>query len=322
MEESIKNIASQFDFNPEIINSEKLGSYSKYVVSGMGGSHLSADILKNLLPEIAITVHQDYGLPQHTQEINDTETLFIASSFSGNTEETLDFAKCVVEKGGALAVVTKGGELLKLAQKNNFPFVLMPDAPIQPRIALGYSILSLSKIIKGEKLVRELQSLKEKLNTVMWEKEGKELQKELNGKIPIIYSSERNRVIAYNWKIKLNETGKIPAFFNTFPELNHNELTGFDHNKKSVGLSNKFFVITLWDAEDSERIQKRMDVTLDVLNQKGIAVKKINLEGESRILKIFNSLIFADWTAFHTATAYGHEPNDVPLVEEFKRRLS
>src|SRR3989344_4488760 len=319
MEESIKGIASQFNFNPEIENSDKFGSYGKFVVSGMGGSHLAADILKNLLPEIPMTVHQDYGVPQGALG---TDTLFIASSFSGNTEETLDFAKCVLEENWPLAIVTKGGELLKLAEDNKLPFVLIPDVKIQPRIALGYSILALAKLFKNAELIREFQTLSSRLNTVLLEEKGVELQKELGERIPIIYSSERNRVIAYNWKIKFNETGKIPAFFNIFPELNHNELSGFDHNEKSADLSQKFLIIALTDSEDDKRIQKRMEVTLDVLSQKGIAVKKINLEGETRVLKIFNSLIFADWTAFHTAKYYGHEPNDVPLVEEFKHRLS
>ncbi|MEK7551995.1 MAG: bifunctional phosphoglucose/phosphomannose isomerase [Patescibacteria group bacterium] len=318
MEESIRNIASQFNFNPEIENLEKLGNHKRYVVSGMGGSHLSADILKNLLPNTSIIVHQDYGFPH---EVDPSDTLFIASSFSGNTEETLDFAKCVLEKKWPLGVVTKGGNLLKLAQDNKLPFVLLPDVKIQPRIALGYSILALSRLLNQKKLTQEFQSLSGKLNSVLLEEKGKELQKELSGKIPVIYSSKRNEIIAYNWKIKFNETGKIPAFFNTFPELNHNELEGFDHNEKSASLSQKFLVIAFLDTEDNKRIQKRMNVTLDVLSQKGVAVKKINLEGETRVLKIFNSLIFADWTAFYTAKAYGHEPNDVPLVEEFKRKL-
>jgi len=322
MEESIKNIAAQFNFSPEIKNIEKLGSYKKYVVSGMGGSHLSADILKNLLPEVSIIVHQDYGLPQGLSEAESAETLFIASSFSGNTEETLDFAKCVLEKNWPLGIVTKGGSLLKLAEENKLPLVLIPDVQIQPRIALGYSILALTKLLNQKNLLQEFQTLSSRINTVYWEENGALLQKELGNRIPIIYSSKRNEIIAYNWKIKFNETGKIPAFFNTFPELNHNELEGFDHNEKSVSLSQKFLVITLLDTEDDKRIQKRMNVSLDVLNRKGIAVKKINLEGESRILKIFNSLIFADWASFHTAKSYDHEPSAVPLVEEFKRKLS
>ena len=327
MEESIKGIAGQFNFNPEIQNSDKFGAYKKYVVSGMGGSHLAADILKNLLTvdgrEVSIIIHQDYGLPQNiSQDVSNSDTLFIASSFSGNTEETLDFAKCVLEKNWPLAIITKGGELLKLADRNKLPFVLIPDVQIQPRIALGYSILALSKLLNQKKLIQEFQTLSSRINTVYWQEKGVELQKELGGRIPVIYASERNRMIAYNWKIKFNETGKIPAFFNIFPELNHNELAGFDHNEKSVDLSQKFLIIALTDSDDDKRIQRRMEVTLDVLSRKGITVKKIDLEGETRVLKIFNSLIFADWTAFYTAKYYGHEPNDVPLVEEFKRRLN
>ncbi|TSC59412.1 MAG: glucose/mannose-6-phosphate isomerase, partial [Parcubacteria group bacterium Gr01-1014_107] len=120
MNESIINFAAQFKFEPEITNKEKLREAKSFVVGGMGGSNLATDILKSILPELDITSHRDYGLPESSKEKFE-ETLFIASSFSGDTEETLDFAREALSKKLNLAAVTKGGKLLEFAERNKLP---------------------------------------------------------------------------------------------------------------------------------------------------------------------------------------------------------
>lgn len=318
MEEAIRRFPAQFNFDPDIENKEKLKSYDKFVISGMGGSHLGGDIIKHLLPNTPIKIHRNYSLPKTLFEPN---TLFIASSFSGNTEETMSFAESVLEKNLPLAIVTKGGKLLNLAKEKNIPFIKFPEVEIQPRMALGFSTIALAKLINKTELLAEFQNLSGKLNMISLEDRGKSLAEEIKNRIPIIYSSERNEFLAQNWKIKFNETGKIPAFFNVFPELNHNEMTGFDFNEKSASLSEKFVLLFLLDSDDNPRVRKRIDITSQLLKNKGITVKKIETEGETRIIKIFNSLILADWTAFYTASIYGHEPEKVPMVEEFKHLM-
>jgi glucose/mannose-6-phosphate isomerase len=134
----------------------------------------------------------------------------------------------------------------------------------------------------------------------------------------VIYASNRNYSIAYNWKIKFNETGKIPAFCNVFPELNHNEMTGFDIRDK---LSENFHFIFLHDSADYERIQKRMYVTAEQLKERGFSVEHIDVQGISPLSKIFSSLVFADWASLYVAKQYGREPEDVPMIEELKKRL-
>jgi len=335
MENSIINFAKQFAFEPEIENEEKFNAdkikiteqgsggptnpYRNYVLGGMGGSHLAGGIFKMLNPETELSIYRDYGLPK-ISEAKEKDTLYIASSHSGNTEEILDFADEAYSKGLDLIVITTGGKLLDFAKENNVPFVLLPNDGIQPRTALGYSLLALYKIILPAQ-VSELQKFQTIINSQKNINQAKELAVLLQNKIPVIYTSGSNRAIAYNWKIKMNETGKIPAFYNSFSELNHNEMQGYDFVAENAGLSEKFHFIFIQDSEDNERIEKRAKATEQIYQEKGFGVTSLFLEGDSKIEKIFNSLLLADWTALELAKIYKTEPEKVPLIEKFKTLL-
>ena len=320
MEDSIKNFSKQFAFEPEIINAENFKNNKKnFVLGGMGGSHLAGGIFKILNPEINLNIYRDYGLPKQLKTTQD-ETLYIASSHSGNTEEILDFSDEAYSKGLDLIIITTGGKLLEFAQENKIPAIVLPNDGIQPRTALGYSLLALYKIILPDQ-VSDLQKLQNIIDSQKNIDQAGELAKNLENKIPVIYTSSVNRAIAYNWKIKFNETGKIPAFYNSFSELNHNEMQGYDFVAENADLSEKFQFIFIHDNFDDERIEKRMKNTEQIYKEKGLPVTSLFLEGDSKIEKIFNSLLLADWTALELANFYGTEPEQVPLIEKFKKLL-
>jgi glucose/mannose-6-phosphate isomerase len=148
------------------------------------------------------------------------------------------------------------------------------------------------------------------------------LADEIVGFVPIIYTSQRNQGIAYNWKIKFNETGKIPAFYNVIPELNHNEMTGFDMKETTKYLADRFYILMLVDEQDHEQNKKRFEVLFQMYHERRLPVKTIILKGGTRLEKIFNSLLIADFTAFFIASHYGVESEQVPMVEEFKHRIA
>ncbi|MDO8483168.1 MAG: SIS domain-containing protein [bacterium] len=320
MEEAIKNFATQFSFRPEIQNAATFRKPARLVVAGMGGSHLAADLLSAYDPNIAVHVHRDYGLPAIGGDL--TDVLFVASSYSGNTEETLDFAREAYARKLNLAVVAVGGKLIEFARKNKLPHIVLPDTCIEPRSALGFSITALATFSGNKKMLRELSMLETKLKPAALRAAGKTLAKTLQGSVPVIYSSARNQGIAYNWKIKFNETGKVPAFYNVFPELNHNEMTGFDIIPTTSALSEKFHFIFLTDIADHSQIKKRMAVCKKLYENRGLTVTTIPLSGTAVLEKIFNSLLLADWAALYTAKFYGASPDGVPMVEEFKRLIA
>jgi len=151
---------------------------------------------------------------------------------------------------------------------------------------------------------------------------GKALAYRIKGKVPVVYSSSENAPIAYNWKIKLNETGKIPAFMNVLPELNHNEMNGFDVHPSTRPLSRVFHFLLLKDKNDNEHVQKRMEVLASLYEARKLPVMTLELKGKTVLEKIFSSLLLADWLAYHTATLYKVDPEQVPLVEEFKKLIA
>ena len=166
----------------------------------MGGSHLAADLLKILKPELDLSIHKDYGLPK----VKEGE-LVVLSSYSGNTEEVLD----AYEEAAGLnrAVITVGGKLLEKAKQDGVKYVQLPDLGLQPRDAWHLNLQALYELL-GEKL--ELPEIKpvEPL--------------EIKERIPLIYTSNQYQALGYIWKINFNETCKIPAFDNVIPESDHN----------------------------------------------------------------------------------------------------
>lgn len=318
MSDAIKSFANQFAYEPTIENSKKLKKYKKYILSGMGGSHLAADLARIYDPTLPLIIRSDYGLPQMLAHEH-KHSLFIASSYSGNTEEVIDALNNALKEKIPSAVISIGGKLIDIAKKHNLPYIQMPNTGIQPRSALGFSLNALFKLLGREDALKDCHKLAKTLKPQNFENTGKQLAKNLKNKIPIIYCSRHNKSIGYNWKIKFNETGKIPAYYNVFPELNHNEMTSFDVNSNSKHLSENFYFIILKDKNDHKKIQKRMDALVKLYKDRKLNVEIINLTGKNKLEKIFSSLLIADWTAIYTAENYGLESEQVPMVEEFKK---
>ncbi|HUZ92674.1 MAG TPA: SIS domain-containing protein [Candidatus Paceibacterota bacterium] len=319
--DDIKNYNKQFSYEPTVENAAKLKKANKFVVCGMGGSHLAADILKIVKPELQLMVWSSYGLPPlHEKEMK--ERLTIVSSYSGNTEETVDAFNALRAKKLPVAVVAARGKLINLAQKFKVPYVQMPDLHMQPRMALGLSMKAMLALMNEKTLLVEAGDLATQLHPSREEHRGKDLAKRIHGSVPIFYASAKNAAIAQNWKIKFNETSKIPAFWNAVPELNHNEMTGFDAKTRTTSLSHHFQFVFLKDVSDDRRIVKRMNVLEKLFRDRGFKIEVVWLQGKTILQKVFTALVLADWTAYHSAKLYEVEPEQVPMVEEFKRLIA
>jgi glucose/mannose-6-phosphate isomerase len=321
MRDAIQNFNKQFEYEPKIENAENFKVRKKFIVIGMGGSHWMADLLKTWKPSLDIVIHNNYGLPALADDVLEN-SLVVASSYSGNTEETIDGFHSARRKQLPLIVISTGGTLVDLAREHSVPYIQMPDTGIQPRSALGFSTRALLEAMGEEEGLAESRGLAGALDPGAYEDAGRAIAERTRGKVPVIYASARNASLAHVWKIKFNETGKIPAFANVFPELNHNEMTGFDVKDTTGKLSENFYFLILRDSEDHPSILKRMDVLERLYKDRGLPVEMVEIEGPSKFHKIFSSLILADWAAYYTAEQYGLESEQVPMVEEFKKMIA
>jgi glucose/mannose-6-phosphate isomerase len=281
----------------------------------MGGSHLAAGILKTIEPGIDIYVHKDYDMPPYTKAFLES-SLLIASSYSGNTEEVLSFYNKVKQLYDLpVLCMTLGGQLLELAKKNNDPYIILPQTNFVPRTALGITSIALAYLFKNKDVFYALQNLVIDISSI--EQQIESIALSIKDKVPVFYSSNQNLHLAYNWKIKCNETAKQMAFYNIFPEANHNELEGYEY---VTGDSN-IIPVLLRDSDDHARIQKRFDVFETILKEKGIEYVSINISNSDIYKKVFSALILGDFVTAHIAELQGHPQAQVPLIESFKNKL-
>jgi len=325
----IYDFPHQFKKGLELAKDIKVdGNFRSIEISGMGGSSLPANILRIYLSSLTrgfpkqkktLGVFQNrfYSLPHEAY----SDCLNFFASYSGNTEETVSSLKEAIENKLPSVGIAAGGKVLELCQKNNIPCVVLP-AGIQPRCATGYFFASMFQILVNSGLMQntthEILELADQLgkNIERLKKEGQAIAKKLAGKTPIIYSSTNFKSLAMIWKIKLNENAKTPAFWNFFPELNHNEMVGYTLPQ------GKFHVITLLDKNDHPQNIKRMHVTAELLKEKGIETDIIEMANDNVFNTIFNTLVLGDWVSYYLAMEYGQDPTPVDMVEDLKRLLA
>ncbi len=315
------HFSEQFTWQPTIENAEALLRVQSFVVCGMGGSHLGAQLLMRHDPRLLLSIHSDYDLPLLSSTAR-RETLFIASSYSGTTEETLSAARAALAANLPLAVITGGGELLSFAREHAVPLVAIPQTGIEPRMAVGYFMLATAALMNDAGLVSAIQTVGSECALESDDEESVRLARVLEGKTPYIYASGANGSIAQYWKISFNETTKIPAAYNIFPELCHNELAGFDTMPPAHELIASIHPIILEDVEDHPRVRMRMKILSDILSERGVQVERVSVRGASALHKIFNSVLLAESTAAALGAYYGVTSPQTPIIAEFKRRMS
>lgn len=306
------------------------GTFSSVTISGMGGSALPANLLRvycndlfknnqNYNP-VEIYINRYYSLPPETYR----NSLNFIASYSGNTEETVSSFEEAHKAGLKCIGLSSGGKIEEMCKEWGVPHIKLPIPypNYQPRMGTGYFFGAILQVLVNQKLLpdttAELLSSANLFNGKMnkWEEQGKVLAQKLMGKTPVIYSSPKYKPVAMVWKIKINENAKTPAFYNFFPELNHNEMVGFTNPQGN------FIIIMLKDLADNPKNLKRYEATAMLLESKGLDCEILNMEGKSVFEKIFSSIYLADWTSYYLALSYNQDPTPVDMVEELKKILA
>ncbi|MEK6950041.1 MAG: bifunctional phosphoglucose/phosphomannose isomerase, partial [Nanoarchaeota archaeon] len=281
------------------------------VVIGMGGSAIGGDLLKAYLlsnGKVPVHVIRDYKVPNFVDE----NTLVFAVSYSGNTEETLSALKHAQGKKAKIIGIASGGRLAAECSK----LITIP-AGLQPRAALGYlffpmlGVLHNSGIIKvrNEELNEMVLVLKKVDN---FNNEGENIAKKIKDKVPIIYSSENLGAVAMRWKTQINENAKMPAFYNVFSEMNHNEIAGY----RAIG--NNFAAVLIRDKHDNDRVKKRMDICKQIMEQR-INVVEAETQGSSLLARMLSGIYLGDFVSYYLAMWNRVDPSPVDIIEGMKK---
>jgi glucose/mannose-6-phosphate isomerase len=297
------------------------------LVSGLGGSAISADLMKNFLHKelrVPFIVNRNYSLPRFVNE----ETLVIISSYSGNTEETYSVFQQAIEKDCNIVCITTGGKIESLAVGKNVPVVKVLKG-YQPRYSLGLSFFTLLKILQELQIVTNQDEVVKKIIT-LWKNKGKEYSEDGNtaynysemiiGFIPIIYSADDiTSAAGYRFKCQFNENSKLHAFHNVIPELNHNELIGWEtFSEKQMNAK----LINILDKEYHPQVAKRFKITSELASENKVEI--INLESSENDFKarLMDLVYLCDWITYYTAILRHYDPSEIRNIDTMKERLA
>jgi glucose/mannose-6-phosphate isomerase len=303
---------------------------SKVVIVGMGGSAIGGDIARRLAlteSKVPVFVHRDYGLPAFV----DGSTLVIASSYSGNTEETLSAFAEVLKTRAKKLVITSGGRLKHLAENEGIP-VFPVDYQAPPRAAFPYSLISLMGIFQKLGLIQdkapdlhEAVDALDKLSRELIEtrpvasNQAKQLAAKVWGHVAVIYGAETLSEVAQRWKGEFNENGKAWAFFESFPELNHNAVDGY---RFPLEAKERIIVLMLRSSYFGARTLLRYETTAKLLAKAGIAYEFVEARGESALAQVMSSVLLGDYTSFYLAALNEVDPTATDAIDFVKEYLA
>ena len=319
----------QFSWDPDVLDGSNDGRpLSGVVVTGMGGSALAALILQRWLKTeltVPFEIIRSYSLPASVGQ----NTLVIASSYSGNTEETISALEQAQHRRSQLAIIAAGGKLIDVAEEQGVAHITLPGG-FQPRVALIYNLQALLTLLEHFGLISgKAQEVRELTGWIeqqieQWTADkptvqnyAKQIALESVGKNAVFYGGEITGPLAYKWKISWNETGKNVAWWNEYSEFNHNEFMGWT----SHPVEKPYIIFDLISHLEHPQILKRFEVTDRLLSGKRPKANTITLRGESVIAQLLWGCVLADFVSVYLAILNNVNPVPVALIERFKKEL-
>jgi len=317
-------LAKRFNLPPGYADVDKV------VILGMGGSAIGGDLVSSLAiaeARLPVLIRRDYDLPAFV----DGKTLVIASSYSGTTEETIASFEKALETAARKLLITTGGRLKTMAEERNIP-VFHFDYSAQPRAALPFSLMPIlcwlqklnfirDRSADVTETVRVLQELSRGINEDVPQSRNpaKQLAGRLYRHLPVIYGAGIVSEVAHRWKTQLNENSKAWAFYEAFPELNHNAVVGYQFPAE---LASKVTVVLLRSSHLAERIQLRYQVTCQLLEQAKIDYQIVDGAGDSPLSQMMSLVLFGDYVSCYLAMLYRIDPSPVKAIDYLKEQLA
>ena len=302
---------------------------SNIVVAGLGGSAIGGDLLKDWAKtqlSVPIEVSREYKLPAYANK----KTLVFITSYSGDTEETLSSFLDAFKRKCMIYCITSGGALLKYAKKLKVPHLQVPSG-MPPRAALPYMLLPLlvymekAGLVKGVKEeLNEAISLLEKISQDNAPEKpcidnfSKGLAQNIGESTPIIYGFGFYRGVAQRFKQQFNENSKSAAKWEYFPELDHNEIVGWEGRGEQCKW---YSIILIRDVDEPVEIESRIDTTKQIMERSGLIIVDLEVQGTSPLAKMLSTILVGDFTSVYLAVLRGADPTPVKTITILKNTL-
>ncbi|HWD65431.1 MAG TPA: bifunctional phosphoglucose/phosphomannose isomerase [Solirubrobacteraceae bacterium] len=298
------------------------------VVAGMGGSSIGGSLARAVLGDRAsrpIVLARGYALPPWTEP----DTTVLCASYSGETEETLAAYEAAQAVGARTVVVTTGGRLAADARRDGVPVVPLPGG-FQPRAAVAYLLVTALEVAAlcgaGEGLHSEVDVAAAHAEGLAkrWGPEAPEdsaakaLARGLHGTIPQIAGAGLTAPVAYRWKTQINENAKLPAFAGELPELDHNEIVGWEQ----AGKLGPFSAVFLDDSDLHPRVRQRFELTRGLIASRGAQTFRVDTEGETRLERLISILLLGDLMSLYLAVLAGADPANIEVLTSLKAALA
>jgi len=300
------------------------------VIVGMGGSAIGGEILHDWLRDtlpIPVEVCRDYVLPAYVNK----DTLVLANSYSGNTQETLTAFLSAIKRKCTVLAVTSGGQLEAFCKKLHVPHVMIP-AGLQPRVAVPYLFFPLPVLLEKLGILSNIEDELEEAIVVLekgakanapnvpaGDNRAKQLAVDLLGTIPVVYGFRQYTSIAHRLKAQFNENSKVHSRSNVFPELNHNETVGYDAPE---AISKQHSVILIRDTQEPSEIRNRIETTTDLVFGRANKVMEIMAQGKGKLAKMFSVLCTGDYASVYLAILQNKDPTPVKIIDRVKGELA
>lgn len=318
--------------NAQLPGAGGTGRFRNVVISGMGGSAIGGDLLNDYLSDsltVPLSVSRSYTCPPYVSR----DTLFVAVSYSGNTEETLSALKEALKRKAEVVAVTTGGALAEECGRAGRPVIPIPKG-LPPRQALGYLFLPVLGVLERMGLAEGQKAAVEETKGLLagWvqeygpvvphlENRAKTLAAALHKKVPVIYGVQgRTGAVASRWRGQFHENSKNWATSNVLPELDHNEITSWatlsDVTRRLV------YLIFLEDSEDGQRMERRREITRKLIEPDVSGAISIRSSGESRLARLFSLIVLGDFVSCYLAVLNGVDPLPVSVIEDLKKELA
>lgn len=324
MKKLVENFPNQLKEAYEIASKAVLSpknNIQNIIVTGLGGSGIGGTIVSELVADtcsVPVTINKDYFLPGFVN----THTLVIISSYSGNTEETLQAMEQALSKNAQIICVTSGGKVSEIAKQNKLDVITIPGGN-PPRSCIGYSLVQLIKIFTHynfapaklmDDVMKSINLLESNQNHI--KDEALKISKTLVNKIPVLYSLGSCEGVSVRFRQQINENSKMLCWHHVLPEMNHNELVGWTTKNDSL------FVITFHTSFDYERTKKRYEICRPIFEKYSSGVTDVVAKGQSKLEQFMYLINIGDWISVYIAEIKNIDPVEVNIINHLKNELS